>query len=297
MDRAQPGARGSTNRNIEFGETTGQYTDGWIVSTTNPTLSSQRYTSLDETAFNEFDASYTVDSLTVTIGPGEAFVDGWFARDEPSDIELAAGTEGQTVVIGWDPDAIYDDQQHDVRDDADRVIISLESETDPMHPTTPIFTFKTDASGVTDAVDHRDIGPELGKNIVGQTAINYPEVVVDNPDRYQAAELDDGDSYEIPVQVPNGHRLAVYRWGCYDADTNSAPSGLDVQLLDGGDLVREASNTVDEYSTDQPVASHQNDTGGPQSYILRGKNSTGNPIGDGDTDRGVGMHFGYLVEE
>jgi hypothetical protein len=74
------------------------------------------------------------------------------------------------------------------------------------------------------------------KNIVGQTAINYPEMVVDNPDRYQAAELDDGDSYEIPVQVPNGHRLVVYRWGCYDANTNSAPSGLDVQLLDGATL-------------------------------------------------------------
>ena len=110
MDRAQPGARGSTNRNIEFGETTGQYTDGWIVPADEPTLSSQRYTSLDETAFNEFDAAYSADSLTITIDPGEAFVDGWLARDEPTDIDLATNDAGQKVVIGWNPDVIYDDQ-------------------------------------------------------------------------------------------------------------------------------------------------------------------------------------------
>lgn len=110
MDRAQPGARGSTNRNIEFGETTGQYTDGWIVPADDPTLSAQRYTSLDETAFNEFDATYSADSLTITIDPGEAFVDGWLARDEPTDIDLATNDAGQKVVIGWNPDVIYDDQ-------------------------------------------------------------------------------------------------------------------------------------------------------------------------------------------
>lgn len=100
MDRAQPGARGSTNRNIEFGETTGQYTDGWIVPADGPTLSARRYTSLDEMAFNEFDAAYTIDSLIVTIDPREAFVDGWLARDVATDIELDGDTAGRTVVIG-----------------------------------------------------------------------------------------------------------------------------------------------------------------------------------------------------
>jgi hypothetical protein len=78
--------------------------------TGEPTLSSQRYTSLDETAFNEFDATYSADSLTITIDPGEAFVDGWLARDEPTDIDLATNDAGQKVVIGWNPDVIYDDQ-------------------------------------------------------------------------------------------------------------------------------------------------------------------------------------------
>ena len=74
MDRAQPGACGSTNRNIEPGETTSQYSDGWIVPADAPTLSAQRYTSLDYTAINEFDAAYTTDSLTVTLYPVTAFV-------------------------------------------------------------------------------------------------------------------------------------------------------------------------------------------------------------------------------
>jgi len=86
MDRAQPGARGSTNRNIEF------------------------------------DATYSGDSLAVTIVLGEAFVDGWLARDVTTDITLDVDTDRQTIVIGWGLDAIYDDQQHDVRDEADRVI-------------------------------------------------------------------------------------------------------------------------------------------------------------------------------
>jgi hypothetical protein len=76
MDRAQLGARGLMNRTIEFGETTSQYSNGQIVSSGDPTLSAQRYTP-DETAFNVFDATYTVDSLTATIAPSEAFVDDW----------------------------------------------------------------------------------------------------------------------------------------------------------------------------------------------------------------------------
>ena len=149
MDRAQPGARGSTNRNIEFGETTGQYTDGWIVPADDSTLSAQRYTSIDETAFNEFAASYAADTYDVTIDAGEAFVDGWLARDEETTITLNADTTGQSIVLGWDPDAIYDSEQHDVRDEADQVIIDLENNVDATHPTVAIWTFDTDCSVAT----------------------------------------------------------------------------------------------------------------------------------------------------
>lgn len=118
MDRAQPGARGSTNRNIEF------------------------------------DATYSGDSLAVTIALEEAFVDGWLVRDVTTDITLDADTDRQTIVIGWHPDPIYDDQQHDVRDDADRVMIALANDVVPMHPSIGIWEFDTDVAGVTAAKGH-----------------------------------------------------------------------------------------------------------------------------------------------
>ena len=291
MDRAQPGARGSTNRNIEFGETTGQYTDGWIVPADDPTLSAQRYTSLDETAFSEFAASYAADSLTVTIDPGEAFVDGWLARDVSTDIDLAADTAGQTVVLGWDPDAIYDDQQHDVRDEADKVILALDDDVDPTHPTVEIWTFDTDAHGVTNVEDHRDIGPELGENLAGRTAIDYRDVVVDNPNRLPIAELEDGESVELAIPVDDGETLEVYRWGAFDVSDGTAPTGLDVELLDDTDTVQASENTPNTQDDRTPVASYENTSGTVSVFNLRAKNDTGSAI----DSPGVGPHFGYVV--
>ena len=233
MDRAQPGVQGSTNRNVEFGETTGQYTDGWIVPADKPTLSSQRYTSLNETAFNEFAATYSTDSLTITIDPGEAFVDGWLARDVATEIVLDGDTTGQPIVIGWDPDAIYDDQQHSVRHEADMVILARQLNDNQTHPTAEIWTFDTDASGITNVEDHRDIGPQLSEKIAGRTAIDYREVVVDNPERLPITVLKNGESIEVPVFANDGEMLAVYRWGAFDAS-----SALDVELLDGNDTIQ-----------------------------------------------------------
>jgi hypothetical protein len=291
MDRAQPGARGSTNRNIEFGETTSQYSDGWIVPSDDPTLSAQRYTSLDETAFNEFDAAYTTDSLTVTIDPGEAFVDGWLARDTSTDIDLEADTAGQTVVIGWDPDAIYDNQQHAVRDEADKIIVALEGGVVQSHPTVEIWTFDTDANGVTNAEDHRNIGPTLGADIVDDNALNLPSVVVKNPQRLPISALYDGESIEIAVRLSNSETIHIYRWGAFDVGSGSAPIGLSVELLDDNDNVQESATTANTQNVDGPIASHTNSSGSESVVKLRAKNDTGTTI----NDPGVGAHFSYVV--
>ena len=291
MDRAQPGARGSTNRNIEFGETTGQYTDGWIVPASDPTLSAQRYTSLNETAFNQFDATYAADSLTVTIDPGEAFVDGWLARDEPTEIELTPDTAGQTIVLGWDPDAIYDDQQHDIRDEADRVILALEDTVDLSYPTIDIWVFDTNEVGVTNTTDRRDIGPVLAENVVDRRAIDYADIVVDTPDRLPIATLDDNESIEIAIPVDDGEMLNVFRWGAFDASDGTAPTGLDVELLDGTDVVQASANTINVQDRKSPIVSYKNTSGSISIFNLRAKNNTGDAL---DTP-GVGAHFAYMV--
>jgi len=157
MERAQPGAQRSIARNIEFGEAVGQYSDGWIVPAGSPTLSAQR-SDVDETQFGEFNAAYSATSLDVDIDPSEAYVDGWIATDTVTTITLAASTADQTVVLGWNPDAIYDDQVHAQRKDADELYIALESNVPNDVPYTPIWRFDTDGSGVTNAEDLRQIG-------------------------------------------------------------------------------------------------------------------------------------------
>jgi hypothetical protein len=284
MDCAQPGARGSTNRNIEFGETTSQFSDGWIVPADDPTLSAQRYTSLDETAFNEFGATYSADSLTVTIDPGEAFVDGWLARDEPTDIPLDADTAGQTVIIGWDPDAIYDDQQHAVRDEGDRVIVNRESALTEPFPSLPIWSVDTDCVGVTSASDLRSIGPTMAatnttyesqgtgsidaisSKAVTHDKINIPTILVEHPDRLPIAELRDGESIEIPVTVPANATLEIYRWGAFTVSTHSVPSRLTVELLDGSDTVQASANTMDDRDPASPVVPSENMSGSASSF-------------------------------
>ncbi len=158
------------------------------------------------------------------------------------------------------------------------------------------------ADGVTD--DLRDgtnvylRDPGESYRVVGsrlERTVTEIEKLVNHPDRKQAAELGDGDSHEIPVIVPNGATLEVYRWGGYDAADLTAPAGLEVELLDGDDIVQEAANTVDEQDTDTPVASHENTSGSDQAFVLRCTNDTGDAIGDENDERGVGMHFGYRV--
>lgn len=173
-ERAQPGATGSLVRNYELGDTLGQFSDGWVVPANQPTASAQR-SDVDETTFTAFNASYSSSSLTVTIEPGEAFVDGWLAFDTFRDVSLSASTTGQTVGVSWDPDAVYDPDTDADRDAADEVAVLLESSVSDTDPFLALWTFDTDGSGVTNAVDERQIGPAvIASRISASSVMNIP---------------------------------------------------------------------------------------------------------------------------
>jgi len=158
-DRAQPGAQGSTLRNVEAGETANSLHDGFIVPSSDPTLSAQRFNDINEGSFAEFDASWSSSSLDVTINAGEAFIKGWLARDIQTTVTLDSFTNGQTVVLAWDADAVYDDSIHSNREDADRVIVTREADLPTLEvPYLPLYDFDTDGNGVTSATDRRVIG-------------------------------------------------------------------------------------------------------------------------------------------
>lgn len=95
--------------------------------------------------------------------------------------------------------------------------------------------------------------------------------------------------------MEDGETVAVYCWGAFDASDYTAPTGLDVELLDGADTVQIAENTTNTEDTEAPVASYQNTSGSVSVFKLRAKNDSGAAIGDADGAPGVGSHFGYLV--
>lgn len=133
--------------------------------------------------------------------------------------------------------------------------------------------------------------PDFAETPLAASDLDLPSLVVEEPDRPPISQLDDGDSFEIPVRVPDGSTLEVYRWGAYDAADGSTPTGLDVELLDGSDTVQVAQNTANSEDASAPVASHTNSSGSLSIFKLRAKNDTGSGI----DSPGVGTHFGFRV--
>lgn len=140
---------------------------------------------------------------------------------------------------------------------------------------------------------NREVDVDAGAS--GLTSQEQVDILVDSPNGHiDNAVLDNGESAEISVPVPNGETLKIYRWGGYRISDGVAPANLNVELKDDGDVVQATANTVNNESTDPntPVASHTNSSGSLSIFKLAIANDTGGTI----TDPGVGAIFGYLVE-
>ena len=115
--------------------------------------------------------------------------------------------------------------------------------------------------------------------------------VISSPNGHiPTALLEDTESAEISVPVADGETLTVKRWGGYKISDRTAPTGLDVQLLDGSDTVQASANTTDNRSS-SGVASYTNSSGSLSIFKLRVDNATGTNY----TTDGVGAVFGYEV--
>ena len=157
MDRAVPGAKRTPMRNLEYGHGLGVSEQGWIIDGSTPTRIATEDSNLDETAFDAFSATFSGTSLDVTIAAGEAHFDGYLATDESHMVTLDADTVNQTVYVGWDASTTYDEQEHTERDEADTVIIGLDTAFSGEDPRFPLYTFDTDTDGVIADEDHRFI--------------------------------------------------------------------------------------------------------------------------------------------
>lgn len=138
---------------------------------------------------------------------------------------------------------------------------------------------------------HPIAAADIATDAVTDTEADLPAIVVEDPERQFIARLDDTESIEIPVRVPDTQTLEVYRWGAFDASDGTAPAGLTVELLDGADTVQVSANTANNQSKSTPVASHSNTSGSASIFKVRAKNGTGAAI----NSPGVGMVAGFVV--
>lgn len=195
-DRAMPGAEGTHVRGIEYGEGYGQFSPGWVVPGDQPTKSAMRWGPLDHELLEGFQAQFSDASLEVTFLPGEAFVDGWLARDTETTIALDAQTT-TTIALGWDPDAIFNSDQHEFREEADRVLIDEVAAFDEDVPHVEIWEFETDDTGVVDDDDLRTIGPTIR---AGKLTVETVEDLPD-PNEFRLGTeifvLEENMSYEV----------------------------------------------------------------------------------------------------
>lgn len=128
-------------------------------------------------------------------------------------------------------------------------------------------------------------------NRLSTSGFDRATFLVNSPNgNLQNVALDDTDTSEISVPVPDGETLTVYRWGAYQISDGTAPAGLVVQLLDGSNTVQASENTVNTENT-SGVASFTNSSGSVSIFKLAVDNGTGSTI----TDPGVGAFFAYEV--
>jgi hypothetical protein len=164
-DRVQPGAIDSVVRNDELAQIFGQFSDGWVVPGSDPTPAAQRRADIDATALDGFALSTSASSLDVAVAPGEAFVGGWCVRDVSTTLPLPADSTSE-IVVGWNPDAVYDPNADADRDAADETIIDLAANVDANYPTAVVHEVTTDGSGVTSASRVVSVGPAIDAGTV-----------------------------------------------------------------------------------------------------------------------------------
>ena len=194
MDRAQPGAIDSIVRNDELAQVLGQFSDGWIVPGDEPTPAARRREDVDHEALDAFNLTHSATSLDVTVEPGEAFVDGWVLRDEPTHIPLDPDSTTE-IVVGWNPDAIFDGKVDANRDEADEAIVDLADDVDDDHPTTVVWQVTTDSTGVSDTTDERLLGPAVDVDTVDADTVDAETVDANDVD---AETVSVEDSVTVP---------------------------------------------------------------------------------------------------
>jgi hypothetical protein len=193
-DRAQPGAIDSLIRNDELAQVFGRFSEGFIVPGSDPTPAAQRRGDIDETALDAFSLTTSTTSLDVTVAPGEVFVSGWACRDVSTTLTLPTNSTVD-IVVGFDPDAIFDPTADTDRDAADETVVDLAGNVDTTTPTTLAHRVTTDGSGVTSSERIARVGSSVqAESLSASGALRNP--------RFQTLA-------DVPNDIPVGTQVFV----------------------------------------------------------------------------------------
>lgn len=120
--------------------------DGWVVpSGDDPGGLAADEADITEASLDAFDISHSASSLDVDIQPGAAFLGGaWIARDLTTEVTLGASTTS-TILLSWEPGTSH------------TIDIDEESGIETSDPNMELWEVTTDASGVTDTTDLRNL--------------------------------------------------------------------------------------------------------------------------------------------
>lgn len=129
----------------------GGSSEGWISRVGQATDISVEDADITAANLDAFEETSSGSSFSVTIAGGEAFVYGaWLAKDDSTTVTLDPSTSGQTVYVGWN------------KGGTDDVIIGLDTAfsdaSGDRDEKLPLFTYDTDANGVTAVSDERQLG-------------------------------------------------------------------------------------------------------------------------------------------
>lgn len=130
-------------------------------------------------------------------------------------------------------------------------------------------------------------GQDLADDGSDNLAFQRADFLVDNPELFPRATLDDTESIEVDIPVPNGETLTIYRWGVHRTSDDTAPTSLEVQLLDETDTAQTTANTTDAENT-AGITSLTNSSGSLVFYTIRLINNTG-------SSEDVAGHYAYEV--
>ena len=163
-------------------------------------------------------------------------------------------------------------------DGADTLTIDGESGTGVSNNGTTVVSETTDIN----------FGSNVTASDDGDGTATVQSLGIDSPKVFTRAELEDTESIEHDIPVNDTETLTIYRWGVHRTSDDTAPTGLDVELVDAGDTVQTAANTVDNENSNG-ITSLSNSSGSLSIYTIRLYNGTG-------STEEVAGHFAYIVE-